>query len=84
MLDLRGMRQADIERRQTGGGVAQRSALDDGGLQDKLVHRGRARQASMPCNQALASCWDLRASSFSTRFIIDDGPVSALSRRTVR
>ena len=73
------MRQADIERRQTGRGVAQRGALDDGGLQNKLVHRGRsrARAASGTGYQALASCWDLRASSFSTRFIIDDGPVSA-------
>ncbi|BDI06679.1 hypothetical protein CATMQ487_36490 [Sphaerotilus microaerophilus] len=89
MFDLRGMGQSHIDGRQSGGGVAQGRTFDHLGLQQHSVHDrvlAAGRTQGVSHTQALASCcWeDLRASSFSTRFIIDDGPVSALSRRTVR
>ena len=65
--------QAEIQRRQAGGGESQSASLDD---------RRRQRQ---PVRQAAASCWGARLdSSRSTVFIMTEGVVSAWSLTTVR
>ncbi|MFM2065173.1 MAG: hypothetical protein RLZZ584_82, partial [Pseudomonadota bacterium] len=87
------MRQAQIDDGQAGRGVAHGVALHDAGTELDSIHRTRclgrrSRRIGgvLPLHrQAFAgSCCDLRASSFSTRFIMFDAPVSALSRLTVR
>ena len=64
LQDLRLVPEAEVQGRQTGGGVAKRGAFDQ---------RGRQRQPV----QAADSCGALRDSSFSTIFIMTDGVVSA-------
>jgi len=76
LRELRLMLQAEIENRQSGGGVTHRAASHQ---------RGRERQPV----QAVASCCcccggALRDSSFSTIFIITDGVISACAFTTVR
>jgi hypothetical protein len=57
--------QADIERRQAGGGEPESASLDD------------RRRQGQPVRQAEASCGARRDSSRSTAFIITEGVVSA-------
>jgi len=65
--------QAEIQRRQAGGGESKSASLDDRRRQDQ------------PVRQAAASCWGARRdSSRSTVFIITEGVVSALLLTTVR
>ena len=54
--------------------------LGDAGGERQPVGRLLERRAQL----AVSACWALRASSRSTVFIIDDGPVSALAFCTVR
>src|SRR5882724_5157344 len=80
--------QAQIERRKPGRGVPCRSAFHQLGGKNQSIHRCCALSSALAdCGirlQAVVSWADLRASSFSTAFIMTEGAVSALSRSTVR
>ena len=88
LRDLGFVPEAEIQGRQSGGGVAQRAPLDHLSRQIQPVGTGggdgRERCGAEIHVQALGSCCVLRASSFSTRFIMMDGAVSALLFCTVR
>ena len=64
--------QAEIQRRQAGGGESQSASLDDG------------RRQRQPVRQAAASWGARRDSSRSTVFIMTEGVLSAWSLTTVR
>src|ERR1700761_6516510 len=77
--------QAQVERWKSGRGIPGRTAFHQFRRENQAIHRCSAADCGV-CLQAVASCddADLRASSFSTAFIMTDGVVSALSRSTVR
>lgn len=74
------MRKAQVDRRDTGRRKSQRILRNDTGRKVDLVHA-----EPRPTRQAAKSAWlALRASSRSTVFIMEDGPVSAFFFCTVR
>jgi hypothetical protein len=77
-LNFRGMLQNQIQSGQTGGCVSQSSLLGNTGCQFGTVH-----SSTGTCQAANSACCDLRASSRSTVFIMDEGPVSAFFFSTV-
>ena len=82
-VDRRCMREPAIEGRDASRGVAHGTAFDQLRRQNQVVQRGGAGLGRGGC-QWLASCAALRASSFSTDFIMTEGVVSPLSLATVR
>ena len=78
--------ESKVEGWESGRRVAQRAAFDQSGRQNQPVQtRSRVLgRSSAVVDQALASWAALRASSFSTDFIMIDGAVSALLLATVR
>ncbi len=88
--DRRGMLQRRVEGRYAGRGVAQGAAFEQLRAQDQPVVPCRFVARRPGCGRVADQLADseeaaaLRDSSFSTAFIITDGPVSALSLDTVR
>ena len=76
---FRGMLQNQIQSGQTSGCVSQSCLLGNTGCQFGTVHSSKGQYQA-----ANSACWDLRASSRSTVFIMDEGPVSAFFLSTVR
>jgi hypothetical protein len=76
---FRGVLQNQIQSWQTSGGVSQSSLLGNTGIEFGAVH-----SSTGTCQAANSACCDLRASSRSTVFIMDEGPVSAFFFSTVR
>lgn len=64
-----------VEHRDSRRGVTQVLHLHYRGHQSKAVHCNAAR--AQPNYAAASCCWALRASSRSTDFIMEEGPVSA-------
>ena len=79
LLNFGGMLQNQIQSRQTSGGVTQSGMLGNTGFQFGTVHSSTGQ-----CQAANSACCDLRASSRSTVFIMDEGPASAFFFSTVR
>jgi hypothetical protein len=78
-FDVRGMLQNQIKCGQTSRRVSQSSLLGNTGMEFGAVHA-----STSGCQAANSACWDLRASSRSTVFIMDEGPASAFFLSTVR
>ncbi len=85
LVDLRLVRKPQIQCWQAGRCIAKWRHFGNGSRQNKMVgmvcHAPDCRQRPYAWYSA---CCDLRASSRSTVFIIEDGPVSAFLFRTVR
>ena len=76
------MFESQVQGRQSGRRVPRSSKLGDGSSQYQLV--GAGVHSSLTDQAWNSACWALRASSRSTVFIMEDGPVSAFFLTTVR